>query len=105
VPYQRTIVFHGTADQTVHPSNALSILEGATSQNNGALLSRERGCSAEGRSYTRSVLTAPNGATIVECWLIDGGGHAWSGGRAGGSYTESHGPDATAEMMRFFTVR
>jgi len=33
---------------------------------------------------------------------IDGLGHAWSGGVAGGSYTDPRGPSATEAIWTFF---
>ena len=50
--------------------------------------------------------TAASTITRVRAYQIDlplrEGRYAWSGGNAQGSYTDSRGPDATAEMLRFF---
>ena len=96
-----TIVFHGDRDTTVHPNNGDRILKQsakATSPTTKAL----RGRVPDGHAYTRTILTDATGGGISEHWNIHGAGHAWSGGSPAGSYTDSRGPDATGEMLRFF---
>jgi poly(hydroxyalkanoate) depolymerase family esterase len=100
--FTRTIVFHGTSDQTVHPSNGEAIFASARGRLNGAAETKQHGRSPGGLAYTRKVVTNPNGHPQLEHWLIDGMGHAWSGGRPAGSYTDLLGPDASREMVRFF---
>ncbi len=98
----RTIVFHGTSDQTVHPSNGDAIFAAARMRLNGAAEVRYPGRSAGGLSYTRKVVTDAQGRSQLEHWEIEGLGHAWSGGHPDGSYTDLLGPDASREMIRFF---
>ncbi len=95
----RTITFHGTADSTVHPANSAHIMTAA--RLGGQKPETAKG-TAGGRSYTRSRTLAPDGTALTEDWLIDGAGHAWSGGSPAGSYTDARGPDATALMLDFF---
>ncbi|NEI72914.1 PHB depolymerase family esterase [Rhizobium lusitanum] len=98
----RTIVFQGSDDRTVHPSNAERIAASATLQGTGYTTQTQTDRSEGGRAYTRTIVMNPEGLSTLEYWLVDGTGHAWSGGNAGGSYTDQHGPDATSEMVRFF---
>ena len=98
----RTIVFHGSSDNTVHPSNGHGIAQRARRINAPQSIETSMSGHAVGRRFTREVSSGPNGAGLVEYWAIDGQGHAWSGGQPGGSYTDPKGPDASAEMVRFF---
>lgn len=102
-----TIVFHGKQDRTVHPSNAEQIVNTAVSAwPDGALTSRqEAGRAPRGRAYTRTIHADAAGNVMVERWEVQGAGHAWSGGDPQGSYTDAQGPDASAEMVRFFLSR
>ena len=95
------IVFHGTADATVAVANAGAV---ARQAQHGLAGQRSvlRDTAQGGRGYEAAVLTAADGRTLCEVWLIDGAGHAWAGGSMAGSYTDPTGPDASAEMLRFF---
>lgn len=106
-----TIVFHGDRDTTVQASNGLQIVQQALAahaahgarEGGAALRARtSEGQAAGGLRYTRTVHANPAGQARVEHWTLHGAGHAWSGGAAAGSYTEARGPDASAEMLRFF---
>ncbi|QBY53165.1 extracellular catalytic domain type 1 short-chain-length polyhydroxyalkanoate depolymerase [Cupriavidus oxalaticus] len=93
------IVFHGDADHTVHPSNGDRLV--APFKSDHARQLTERRNVAGGHDYTRHRITTPAGVN-VEYWIIHGAGHAWAGGSPQGSYTDPKGPDASAEMLRFF---
>jgi poly(hydroxyalkanoate) depolymerase family esterase len=99
-PSARLMVLHGTEDATVAPANAEAIAEAARRSLPPAK-PRLRRCRAGGRDCTvRRVLR--DGRPAVELWMIEGAGHAWSGGDPAGSYADAAGPDASAEMVRFF---
>jgi poly(3-hydroxybutyrate) depolymerase len=93
------IVFHGDADATVHVSNARRVLCGFEARPDTA--HEERRDSAERRACTVSRLVSSDGID-AELWTVHGAPHAWGGGNASGSYTDPSGPDASAEMLRFF---
>jgi poly(hydroxyalkanoate) depolymerase family esterase len=100
-----TIVFHGDQDTTVHPRNGQQVLAAALVPAGPAAASAPQvleGRAGGGRSYTRTRFTHDAGHPVAEHWLVHGAGHAWSGGQSAGSYTDPSGPDATAEMLRFF---
>ncbi len=93
---QRSIVFHGTADSTVAPSNGDAVVA-------AALAGFDADRIEDTITGARVVMHRDRaGATLVEHWALPGIGHAWSGGSPDGSYTDPTGPDASAEMIRFF---
>lgn len=102
------IVFHGDRDHTVQQTNGDSIVQQAEQAHRahapgGPLRSStHKGVAPGGRRYSRTVHADATGRTWIENWTLHGGGHAWSGGDAAGSYTDATGPDASAEMVRFF---
>lgn len=96
-----TIAFHGDGDATVNKVNGDQVIAQAKA---GADVTAERdeGQSAGGVAYTRTRFRDGRGRTRHEHWLLHGAGHAWAGGSSAGTYTDPRGPDASAEMLRFF---
>ena len=96
------IVFHGDRDKTVHPQNGHQVLAHHSGTHSGAATT-EKGSAPNGRSYTRAIHRNAGGKLMAEHWTVHGSGHAWSGGSKRGSYTDPQGPDASREMLRFFS--
>ncbi len=98
-----TIVFHGDRDGTVHPAHGRHVIEDALAQSAaGAAPTVTVETGTAGRRVTRSSYRDATGRNRAELWELHGAGHAWSGGSAAGSYTDPAGPDASAQMLRFF---
>jgi poly(hydroxyalkanoate) depolymerase family esterase len=106
-----TIVFHGDADKTVHPSNGDAIH--SLSRHRNRRTTGETSLPARRSTETRTrkrpgahavtrTRSSMGGKSDAELWVVHGGGHAWAGGSPEGSYTDSGGPDASREMVRFF---
>ena len=109
-----TIVFHGEEDEEVDVVNAHQTLSQWAQTNDYSFDGSDndgitdepadilRGQAPEGYHYVRYVYENPEGNAVMEKWIIEGLGHAWSGGDLEGSYTDPEGPDASEEMVRFF---
>jgi len=108
-----SMVVHGSADRTVAPVNARQVLQQSMTANRIAApetcdldLARpattSHGRVSDGHAYTRSQWTDRRGALMHEFLMVDGLGHAWSGGARGGSHTDPRGPDATEAIWHFF---
>lgn len=101
-----TIVFHGNADATVKASNGELLVEQAVHSFDiagvQALEAQTERLRAGQRDCRVTRYRDDTGRARVEGWMVEGAGHAWSGGDLTGSFTDAAGPDASAEMIRFF---
>lgn len=95
------IVFHGDCDTIVAPANARNLIASQPNVARGAVATAQAG-QERCHPYTRTHYTDATGIVVAESWIVHGGGHAWYGGDPAGSCTDPHGPDASAEMIRFF---
>jgi poly(hydroxyalkanoate) depolymerase family esterase len=100
------IVFHGDRDGTVAPVNADRIIASRVAVPGAGTSAMGRTTSHAGANgshpYSRTVYQDADGTVVAEQWMIHGAAHAWSGGSPAGSYTDPQGPNASAEMLRFF---
>ena len=99
------IVFHGDRDATVAPVNAEALIGHALAAGSRDAVPKavtSGGQVPSGHAYTRTCYRDRAGATLAERWTIHQGRHGWSGGVPHGSYTDPHGPNASAEFIRFF---
>ncbi len=99
------IVIHGDKDTIVAPINAEKLIgcrlaAGDIARQDGPTPVRADG----GRPYTRTTYYSLDRVAVAESVIVHGGGHAWYGGNPAGSYTDPQGPDASAEMIRFFLL-
>ncbi|HEV2860405.1 MAG TPA: PHB depolymerase family esterase [Pyrinomonadaceae bacterium] len=109
------IVFQGSDDGAVAPVNAEQVAaqwvatndlldDGA--DNSSVDIVRHGAAAGSGarlHDYEVNIYRDRRGRPLVERWLVKGLRHAWSGGSADGTFTDPKGPDASAEMWRFFS--
>lgn len=107
------IVFQGTSDMTVVPTNGDQVARQWLQTNH--LASNEAyaadfhhptqvtsGQVADGHAYVVATWNASNGDEVQAYWKIGSMGHAWSGGNPAGSHTDPRGPSASVAMYTFF---
>jgi poly(hydroxyalkanoate) depolymerase family esterase len=102
-----TLVIHGDRDTRVNPVNADQIIEQLKTRaefidpSAGALLaSGERRIESGGRTYRQQDYTQ-QGRLVLRKVLVEGLGHAWSGGDARYEFNDAVGPDASRLILEF----
>jgi len=107
------IVFHGTADKRVSPINAHQVITqwdrtnsylAAEDGDTGFYLTEKiiDGKVPDGYAYKKHSFVEADSRLLMEEWLIEGLGHAWSGSPKPSKHGDPKGPNASAEIWRFF---
>jgi poly(hydroxyalkanoate) depolymerase family esterase len=108
------IVFHGDADPYLSPVNADQVIAQWAKTNdylddgkdNDSVKPEPARTFAEsvpnGHRYTRYVYGDGSGRLLLEKWIVEGLGHAWSGSPAAAPFADPKGPHASEEIWRFF---
>ena len=108
-----TIVFHGTKDVVAAPINGKQVVQqwmetdvlashGTYHADFHSPSSTRNGQVPGGHSYTVYRWNDNQGNEVQEYWLVDGMGHAWSGGNSDIS-SDPQGPSASLAMYLFFS--
>ncbi len=102
-----TFVIHGDRDTTVNPVNADEIIEQLKARAKcidpraGEMLAcGERCIDGGGRTYRQQDYTQ-RGRIMLRKVLVEGLGHAWSGGDARFEFNDANGPDASRLILDF----
>ena len=112
------IVFQGSADTTVYPVNGNQVISQWAKTNDLAddgTANNSIDDTADttitgtvnvpnGKSYTQYIYEDGNGNTVMEKYIVNGMGYAWSGGSADGVKTDLTGPDMTNILCDFFLM-
>lgn len=97
------VLFQGTADEVVEPGNGEALAaQWALAGDAVAATVTERDAVRGGRTFTVTTHAGADGDVLIRAYTIDGMGHAWPGGAAGGRFTDPRAPDATRLIWRFF---
>jgi poly(hydroxyalkanoate) depolymerase family esterase len=107
------IVFQGGADPFVNPANADQVIGQWAKTNDYLANNKARNNSTAnptlilegsvaGYAYARSIYKDRSDRFVMEKWIVKGLGHAWSGSPTAGPFADPKGPNASAEMWRFF---
>jgi poly(hydroxyalkanoate) depolymerase family esterase len=99
-----TLVIRGTADEVVNPINSEQIISElqALCESRGLQLTAEPSNDARSDSAMISARDYVHGNLVyIRSLLIEGLGHAWSGGDSRHKYFEAAGPDASRLILEF----
>jgi poly(hydroxyalkanoate) depolymerase family esterase len=96
------IVFQGKADKSVNWVNGSQVVWQLIQSYSPENLTKLSTTPGEAAGYHFTKTTYGVGKPLIEEWMVDELGHAWSGGSKDGTYTDANGPDASSEMVRFF---
>jgi poly(hydroxyalkanoate) depolymerase family esterase len=109
------IAFHGTKDPYLNPINTDQLIaqwaetndyldDGKSNDSVNMNSPREtKGSVPNGYNFTKYSYQDSKGQLLMERWVIEGLGHAWPGSPVTNPFADPKGPNATAEIWRFFS--